>query len=729
MNIANVRLILHREVRDQLRDRRTLFMIFVLPILLYPLLGTCFFQVAQFRQEKPTRVVVTGAKQLSGLPPLFEHQRIAGSLFDADEVQQTELLQLEFLPDEPRQSPSRAWTIPAEVRRQVEAGQCDAALCFPPDFAARIAAPNAKGESPRLELPHTTTTDKSLIAINRLKEVLQRWGERIVAARLSASGVSPAMAQPFVLQPIDLASHHGAIAWSKILPVLLLVWALTGAFYPAIDLCAGEKERGTMETLLCSPARRSEIVLGKLLTIMLFSMITAMLNLLSIGLTGALLLAGRMQGFSAPPALAIVWLAFALVPLSALFSALSLALAAFARSTKEGQYYLMPLLLVTMPLTILSTMPGMELNLGTSLIPITGMVLLLRSTLVGSYWPVVPFILPVLCVTLLCCLLAIRWAVEQFNSETVLFRESERLDMGLWLRHLMRDREATPTVAGAVFCGVVILLVKFFMGLVIAMPSGFHDFAVVAVITQLAVILTPVLLMTTVLANKPRQTLLLNWPRWTTLPAAVLLAVALHPGVVWLQGVVFRLYPLNPEVKKALDGLLGGSPNLIALLVVMAVVPPVCEELAFRGFILSGFRHLGHAWRAVVYSALFFGLTHPIMQQSILASLVGVVIGVLAVRTGSILPCIVFHMTHNALAVLSAHVETLRNYVPAVRSLVSPDGNYDWTVVAGGTALAAMLLAWFLRLPYAKSGEEALQSAIRTQNRPLASVACPVIQD
>ena len=118
---------------------------------------------------------------------------------------------------------------------------------------------------------------------------------------------------------------------------------------------------------------------------MLFSVATAVLNLASMGLTGWLVfepLAGhsgcrrccRSSGWS-----------LALVPISALFSALCLALAAFARSTKEGQYYLMPLLLVTMPLAVLPMTPGVELTLGNSLIPVTNVVLLLRAMMEGDY--------------------------------------------------------------------------------------------------------------------------------------------------------------------------------------------------------------------------------------------------------------------------------------------------------------------------------------------------------
>ncbi len=192
-------------------------------------------------------------------------------------------------------------------------------------------------------------------------------------------------------KPFDIATHdvaeawqHKAAAWSKILPFVLLIWALTGAFYPAIDLCAGEKERGTLETLLSSPAERIEIVWGKLLTVMIFSMATAILNLASMAITGSFVLS-QLPNLGPPPGMAIVWLLIALVPVSALFSALCLALAAFARSTKEGQYYLMPLVLVTMPLIDPADGAGRRAEFGQRLIPVTGVVLLLRAMLEGNY--------------------------------------------------------------------------------------------------------------------------------------------------------------------------------------------------------------------------------------------------------------------------------------------------------------------------------------------------------
>ena len=469
-----------------------------------------------------------------------------------------------------------------------------------------------------------------------------------------------------------------------------------------------------METLLSSPAERSEIVWGKLLTVMLFSIATALLNLVSMGVTGALVV--RQLDFGPPPLASVLWLLLALVPTSALFSGLCLALAAFARSTKEGQYYLMPLVLITMPLTILPMSPGVELNLGNSLIPVTGMVLLLRTLLEGNYAQALPYVPLVVGVTLTCCLLAVRWAADQFNSETVLFRESERLDMGLWLRNLLRDRGDTPSVAEAVFCGVLILTIKFFLSLVARSTHGFFEFAQMVVVLQLAVIATPALIMTIMLTRNPMQTLLLRRPPWAAVPAAAMLALALHPAVTLLLRVVQHLYPLSEDIGQQIKAMLGEDAPLGWTLLVIAVVPAICEELAFRGFILSGLRHLGHKWRAIALASLLFGAMHSIFQQSIVACIVGLAIGFIAIQTGSLWPAITFHMVHNSLGVLS-QVVVPRWFGGSWIATVGEHGEmrYSWTVILLGIAASAVLLYWFQRLSYARTSEETLQEAIDQQ--------------
>jgi len=187
-----------------------------------------------------------------------------------------------------------------------------------------------------------------------------------------------------------------------------------------------------------------------------------------------------------------------------------------------------------------------------------------------------------------------------------------------------------------------------------------------------------------------------------------------------MQVVVARLYPISENVKDALQSveqMLADAP-FWQLVLVIAVVPAVCEELAFRGFILAGFRHLGHKWRAIVYSAVFFGLAHAILQQSLIACVVGVVIGYIAVQSGSILPCMIFHVLHNTLALATTRItpQLLKDWPPLDYVITPVDGGghvYSWPLLLGGMLGSVLILAWFGRLPYRKSSEEELRDALR----------------
>jgi sodium transport system permease protein len=743
MNWHNVYLVLVREVRDQMRDRRTLFMIFVLPLLLYPLLGMSMFQITQFVREQATRVLVLGFHEPDGFPKLLRSDD-DGTLHFADEyftrAESVRLLKLTTQEPAPDDQAGMA-----AAKKAVQDGDYEAVVYFPTDFDAklrdfrdRLRTAHAEADNPAVEKPaagterlqvpspevfYNTANEKSQLAYVRLKEVLDKWTDAIGRQNLRSRNLPESTAKPFQFGQHDVADDHqrDAALWSKILPFLLLIWALTGAFYPAVDLCAGEKERGTLETLLSSPAERIEIVTGKLLTVMLFSVMTAVLNILSMGLTGSMVLS-HLPNFGPPPPLAPLWLFIALLPMSALFSALCIALASFARSTKEGQYYLMPLMLVTLPLVILPMAPSIELTVGMSIIPVTGVVLLLKAVLEGRYLEALPFVAPVVAVTGACCLLALRWAVEQFNSENVLFRDSERGGVGIWIRHLLRDREDTPSVANATLCGVLILTIYFFMSLSLPPPTDFYGFIRMAATTQLVVILLPAILLTAICTRSPKQTLRLVRPTsWWAIPAGAALALALHPVVLVLHELLQRLYPVNPELLK-FGKLLSDGPAWVVVLT-LAALPAVVEELAFRGFILSGFRHLGHKWRAIVFTSLLFGLSHgAAVQQAIAASLLGLVLGYLCVQSGSLFVGMAYHVTHNAAALILPSLvgEQLQQHQPwkwvAHLSSQGTVEMYHALIVAAGIVVAGALLRYFARLPAQLTDEEELTAAIRERS-------------
>jgi sodium transport system permease protein len=775
MNWHNVRLIYAREIRDQLRDRRTLFMIAVLPLLLYPLLGMSVFQLSQFLRTSEPHVVIVGSEQITdqnGLPALFKEGRFAPDLFD--DPTDAERFVLDF--EGPRNGAAEGSEGPTNVaqldrtQRRLETGEVDVALYFPADFGRRLRelhsavessgqpadgrsqasgrlAPNVN-DIPQPEILYNSAREKSRVAHSQVEQLLDTWKSQIVRENLLASRVPANIARPFELRPRDVAGRpeQQARVWSKILPFVLFIWALTGAFYPAVDLCAGEKERGTLETLLSSPALRGEIVWGKLLTVMTFSAATALLNLMSLGFTARYVITqlrliptmGDMTaGLDLPPLAATLWLLVALVPMSALFSALCLASAAFARSTKEGQYYLMPLLLVTMPLMMLPMAPGAELNLGNSLIPVTGVVLLLKSLVQGNYTEVLRYALPVCLVTLACCHFAIRWAVYQFNQETVLFRESERFDLRRWVVHLVRDRQPTPSLAEAFFCVAIIYVVQFFVRLAVSshMPASpeFSYLVLVLFISVVVCIALPALLMTVILTGRPMETLLLDRvPRPTACVAAVLLAAALHPVGQQLVTWIVQLYPIQGDALAEFSQLIGAAPNFWATLLLLAALPAICEELAFRGFILSGLRHLGQKWWAIGLTAVFFGFTHSVIQQSLAATVVGLVLGYIAVQTGSLIPCILFHLTYNSLGIAASRLPEFVERWPLLRALVQGPAAgqtlYPWYVVAICALLAMTILKWFHGLPYPATREERISDArARQGQQPIVGGASHVI--
>ena len=484
--------------------------------------------------------------------------------------------------------------------------------------------------------------------------------------------------------------------------------SLTGALYPAVDLCAGEKERGTMETLLISPASRGEIVMGKFLTVVLASAMTALLNIVSMGLTGLQFARqverdGRRRdhrparGRIAPPSLlSVFWMVLLLIPLSVFFAALCVALAVLAKSMKEGQYYMTPLYLVCIPLVFLTLVPGIELNLFYSLIPVTGVSLLLRALILGDYAVAWRFFLPVLVPTVVYGAIALRWAVDQFQREDVLFREAERFDLRHWVRHLMRDKEPTPNAGEAVFCFALMISLAWFLMQYLATSGRASSTAAMAG-GQVAFILTPPLAMALLLTSSPRRTLRLNWPSGRYLALGVGLAIALNPLVNELKPIVERLFPISKMIEETLGQLMKNIPDVGTALLLFAVMPAVCEEVAFRGFILTGLER-GHRERsAILLSALLFGFLHVLLslfQQLFNATLLGLVLGLLAVRSRSLLPGVLFHFTNNALAVSLSYWVANPNHqrIAAWLYRKPTEGLYHGWLVALSALASAVLL-------------------------------------
>jgi sodium transport system permease protein len=784
MNWHKVGLIFHREARDQIRDRRTLFMVVVLPLLLYPGLAIGMVQVSLLIREQPRTVVILGAAALPPKPSLLDpdnNRQFSADWFaipaDADKLQivsdvstppkddaaaakrddellaeARELRPLAEEYDRLQQAAKNATSTEEAARasEQVRAAKDELAEKFsntklqvliivPPGLKQGIDAINrslaAKGRSEEATeagktslgflVVENSADEKSVFAYQRVKQVLAAWEKRILQERLSEAKLPATLATPINPITIDLAAIRqlSASIWSKMFPTLLIIMAVTGAFYPAVDVAAGEKERGTMETLLICPAQRSEIVVGKFLTVLLFSVANVLLNLASMGLTGKYVMAAaRTEAITKmgagtlafPGPWQIMWLAILLIPMAAFFSAISLALATFARSTREGQYYLTPLLFVTLGLTLFCLSPTVEIEPLYSILPVVGPALLLKDVLAnpGSRAPLV-YGLPVLVTSLGYCMAGLWWAISMFNREDVLFREAERFDVRLWIRHLLRDKEPTPSSAEAGLCFVLLMLLQFgalplLRGGLVSREGQLNDTAIfrVLLVQQLVFVGCPALIMGIMLTTSMVRTFRLRLPAWQYLAMGIVLPLALHPLLIglanWLQEWFFP--PLPDQIVQIARAV--GNPALPMWLVLLglAVAPGLCEEIAFRGFILSGLLRSARPAVAIVLSSIAFGVAHMVPQQVFNAILLGLVLGLLAVRSGSLLPGILFHFAFNSLEVLRTRLTS----VPLPSAVadwfftltVTKEEHvleYRWPALVVGGIISAVLIARLVR--------------------------------
>jgi sodium transport system permease protein len=710
MNWQHVNLIFKREMVDQLRDRRTIFTITVLPLLLYPLLGMLMMQVAQFHRESPVKVLVLGHENWPEDLPLLDAE--GGLVLDSVSPEAQRLVEFSL----------QAWPTTDEVsshaKQLLKTEKADAVLVISEELSKRFqgestgestkkttdtsddssASTVSSNPSPGLLATNETSDsglslftnmarDQSSIAQGRVSRLIDHWWDQWRMRQMAQAGLAPSLSAPIKLKHIDtsVTSVRQAVRWSKILPFIMLVWALTGAFYPAVDLCAGEKERGTLETLLSSPARRREIVWGKLLTINTFSICSALLNLMSMQFTAGLVVRNLAASGTGDIALALGpmpfhslgWLVLLLIPMSAFFSALALAVAALAKSSKEGQYYLMPLLLVTLPLVGLPMIPSMELSLGNCLIPVSGAVFLVRSLIEGRYQEAVIHLPIVLIVTTVCCAMAVRWAVRQFESESVMFNEG-RWDLRSWLQHLWRDRQDSAQPSVALLCGVLILVVKFFANFLV---SPKMPLVTQLLLVQFGMILLPCVVMAVLLTRNPRRALRIHRVQPSHILAAIMIGLTLHPSYKILGEAIMGVYPIAPEtvaLLKDFQSKMLENP-LWLILLLMAVIPAICEELAYRGFIFGGLLRQQGVLRALVVSALLFGFTHAVLQQSISASVMGLILGFIAWRTGGVICTIIVHFINNALTLTMAWCSERQTAVPEMLSWVIKADADGWS--------------------------------------------------
>lgn len=395
-----------KELTDTLRDKRTLITTFLIPTLVIPgiIFGAGFVmtKVIKKAQTEATSVMIIGAENA----PVIAEQLRANEKFRVVE--------------------------PADdFKEQISNKQIRVAVEIPEGFTDGVSS----AEAPDVVIYHYQGEMKSGMGRGELRTFLHEYRDGMVQAGLEERGLPATIARPFNVESENVAPPEkvGGNAFGGFVPYIVVILCMTGAMYPAMDLTAGEKERGTMETLLCSPVSRVNIVLGKFFMTLSASVATMFLSLVmfavsAVGAGKFFAGGGGGDGGSGEGGgfmmlidpWGMIGVFAMIVPLAVLFAAGLLAVSLFAKSFKEAQSYVSPLMIVVILPAVMGTLPGIELTWKTALIPITSLSLVCKEMLSGDWnWP---YIAAIFGSQVIYAGLALWLCVKMFNRESVIFR-------------------------------------------------------------------------------------------------------------------------------------------------------------------------------------------------------------------------------------------------------------------------------------------------------------------
>jgi sodium transport system permease protein len=372
------------------RDRRTLISMVAVPMLIIPLLLNVSTRVVSRMQDNAEQEAKTMAVAVRITTP---------ALREALEKAQIQMVEKDDLKD-------------AVLKKTVAAG-----------------VEEIPGTPVQVEIYADNSNPISSAAAVRVRVALDDLKEQKVRDSLRDSGIPESVLSPFVVKRTNIAGAKkmAGMLWGSILGYLVLLLMFTGGMYAVIDMTAGEKERKTMEALLASPASRQEIVLGKNLAAMTAIFITAILTLGSMAYS----LKSSNLGSKSPEmqemmrelpldAHSLTLIAITLIPVAMFAASAMFAIALFARSYKEGQSYLTPLLMVVIFPALLGGLSGLAMTPALCLIPIFNASQMIRGILLGDA-TMTNFAMTT-AANLVYAAIAFVIATRTFQKESVLFR-------------------------------------------------------------------------------------------------------------------------------------------------------------------------------------------------------------------------------------------------------------------------------------------------------------------
>jgi ABC-2 type transport system permease protein/sodium transport system permease protein len=658
-----------KELREILRDRRTIITLVVMPILIYPLLAVVFqrFLVTSISVNTAVEYVIGVDSDLVGA--VLSKQLQAGDA-ELDRRQASDASQDLELDHE---NIARSWAASQDGASESPPPKLFYSV-VPNDDAERKVIdssvhlvvlqsrpPNRDSDTglhkPQIwQLVYRSGSQTSEAALHFVESRLNAYNELELNQQLERLEVEASLPAATERHPI---SFSGAPIFSlaALIPLILVLMTVTGAVYPAIDLTAGERERGTLETLIAAPVPRLGLLMAKYVAVLTVALLTAVVNLTAMTITAHSTSLGATLFGSGMTFSVVIKVLLLLALFAAFFSAILLAITSYARSFKEAQAYIIPLMLLCLVPGVLCLLPGLEFQGWMAVTPLVNIVMLARDLLEGTV--VTHLAVAAVCSTIIYIGVAIALAARIFGTDAILYGSP-----ATWSDLVRRPSERPPTATlPAALLGLALMFPAYFV-----LASGLGRSRELPIDRQLIVI---GLITAAVFGGIPIAIMMFGRVRWSSglglrrahfgaLVAAGLLGLALWPIAheVYLLSEWLGLTVLGKEqiaeAETMLARMRSASPWLI--LISMGLVPAIFEELCFRGFLFGALRTKLADDRTVIASSLLFGLFHEVFMPGrlLVSTFLGGVLGWVRLRTGSVLPGMLLHATHNCLLLTMA---------------------------------------------------------------------------
>ncbi len=638
MNAKIIRTLVKKEMLDVFRDKKTVIMMLVVPIILYPLIFVGAMQLMNF---------IASSMET-------QNYRIAVDAEDGDAFLQKLLEKAET----ERETAEEPGAVEAKGESAYEITIVDDAAVSDYETALNeetidvYVSGRVQDGRMQYDVYYLDSVTNSGYAAGIVMDAFDDLRDEMTRQRIAAAGLDVhEILDPIGYEKENLASSEQSLGsiMGAVLPFMLIISLLMGTMYPAIDTTAGERERGTLETILTLPVTNRQLIVSKFITVAVIGMISALLNILSMGGIAFYMYEilemqtdiGSFDMMKFVPAILVCMLA--IFAFSMFISAVTMCVTSFAKSYKEAHNYITPLMLVVMFVGYIGFIPNLELTQAMAMLPVANICLLIKNMLVFKVD--YGMIAVVLISNVAYAVVAILFLSKIYDSEAILFSE-QKGSLQLFEKRSNLRKGGVPTVSDVWLVVAVTILLVLYVGSLLQVKYGLAGLFG----TQLILLLVPLAL---VLYTKKdvRQTYGFTGTGAAGFLGGSLLITGLYPINSMLASGLTQLFPGSAgNVETVFSGILGDSA-LVSLLVI-ALAPAICEEMLFRGLILHALKTRYKIASAIFITAALFGFYHMSLVKFIPTGLLGLALCYVVWRTGSIYPAILMHFLNNAYSVI-----------------------------------------------------------------------------